>query len=67
MGPATAGRPGLPESIGLRVSTGQPPRVGATIEHVFQGFRGYPLHASDTSDLVVVGQPYPEIIAAQLI
>ena len=66
---------GLPQSvaqaclnrIGQQVSAGKPPRVGAMVHRVFQGLRGYLLHASDTSDLVVVGQVYPEIIAAQLI
>jgi hypothetical protein len=53
--------------IGQQVSAGKPPRVGTMVEHVFQGLRGYLLDASDTSDLVVVGQVYPEIVAAQLI
>ena len=66
---------GLPQSvaqaclnrIGQQVSAGKPPRVGAMVDRVFQGLRGYLLEVSDTSDLVVVGQVYPEIIAAQLI
>lgn len=53
--------------IGQQVSAGKPPRVGATIDRVFQGLRGYLLAASDTSDLVVAGQAYPETIAAQLV
>ena len=53
--------------VGQQVSTGRPPRVGATVDRVFQGFRGYLLDVTDTYDLVVVGQVYPEIVAAQLI
>jgi len=53
--------------VGQQVSTGRPPRVGAMVDRVFQGFRGYLLDVTDTYDLVVVGQVYPEIVAAQLI
>lgn len=53
--------------IGQQVSAGKPPRIGAMVDQVFQGLRGYLLDVSDTSDLVVVGQVYPEIVAAQLV
>jgi hypothetical protein len=53
--------------IGQLVSAGNPPRVGATVERVFHGVRGYLLAASDSSDLIVVDQIYPEVVAAQLI
>ena len=53
--------------VGQDVSTGKPPKVGAMVDRVFQGFCSYLLDVTDTYDLVVVGQVYPEIVAAQLI
>jgi len=66
---------GLPQQVahaclnflGQRVIAGKPPKIGCPIEQVFRDSRGYLIDVADTSDLVVVGQIYPETVATQLI
>lgn len=66
---------GLPQQIagaclnllGHQVRAGRPPVVGGFVGRVFEGHPGYLIDVQDTSDLVVVGQIYPEVVAAQLV
>lgn len=53
--------------VGEQVRAGRPPVVGGPVGRVFDAHPGYPIDVRDASDVVVVDQIHPEVVAAQLI